>query len=85
MYAMGMGRYNVDTATARSINTDTAMRWNQYVYESKIESQRIYAEKLARTEKKEKGSYRAVQDRLRNAPTSVDIELGTPSTWLSTR
>src|SRR6185312_5754125 len=30
-YAMGVGRYNVETAQARSINADTAMRWNQYM------------------------------------------------------
>src|SRR5208337_2165664 len=31
-YAMGAGYYNQQTAVANSINTDTVMRWNQYVY-----------------------------------------------------
>ena len=31
-FNMGRGAYNEDTAVARSINTDTVMRWNQYAY-----------------------------------------------------
>ena len=30
--AAGMGRYNAETAQARSLNVDTAMQFNQYVY-----------------------------------------------------
>ena len=30
--AMGFGQYNLATAMAASINTDTSIRWNQYVY-----------------------------------------------------
>ena len=30
-FAMGAGMYNLDTAQARSINADTAMRYNDYV------------------------------------------------------
>src|SRR4051794_25858537 len=36
MYAMGAGQYNVQTAQARAINTNTAMQWNQYIYNSRI-------------------------------------------------
>ena len=73
---MGMGRYNVETAQARSINASTALMWNQYVYESKINAQRIWAEKEARIQSKEKGNYKAIQQRVRNSPTSVDIQNG---------
>ena len=30
--AMGFGQFNLATAMATSINTDTAIRWNEYVY-----------------------------------------------------
>jgi hypothetical protein len=76
VYAMGMGRYNLDTAQARSINANTAMQWNQYIYESKIESQRIWAERTAKEEAREKSNYKTIHDRMRNSPTSVDIEKG---------
>src|SRR5262245_13053799 len=47
MYAMGAGFYNESTAVANSINTDTVMRWNQYVYESQKEANRIHHARLA--------------------------------------
>lgn len=41
-FTMGAGIYNVDTAIARSINVDTMIRWNQYVYLSQKEATREY-------------------------------------------
>ncbi len=41
-FNMGAGIYNVDTALARSINLDTVIRWNQYVYLSQQEATREY-------------------------------------------
>ena len=73
---MGMGRYNVETAQARSINSQTAMMWNQYIYESKLQAQKVWAEKENREQAKQKGDYKAIQDRVRNSPTSIDIEKG---------
>src|SRR5438270_2235574 len=46
--AVGAGRYNQQTAVARSINADTAMRWNQYVYQSQLEANRNYQARMAR-------------------------------------
>jgi hypothetical protein len=76
MYAQGMGRYNVNTAQARSINAQTAMQWNQYMYESEKEGNRVYYELHQKQLAKEKGDYIAVKDRLRNNPNSVDIADG---------
>jgi hypothetical protein len=76
MYAMGMGRYNVETAQARAINANTAMQWNQYMYLSQKEAERTWAERTALEETKSKGNYKTIQDRLRNSPTSVDIDKG---------
>ena len=49
VYAAGAGQYNRQTAVANSINANTAMQFNQYVYQSRLESQRIYHDKLAGT------------------------------------
>jgi hypothetical protein len=76
MYAMGMGRYNVQTAQARAINSNTAMQWNQYMYASQKEAERIWAERTALEETKSKGNYKAIQNRVRNSPTEFDIEKG---------
>lgn len=76
VYAMGMGRYNVETAQAMSINSDTAMRWNQYMYASQKEAERIWAERTSIEETKSKNNYKAIQDRMRNNPTTVDISKG---------
>lgn len=76
MYAMGMGRYNLNTAQARSINAQTAMQWNQYMYESAVESSRVYLANKARREAQEKGDINAIKTRVRNNPNSVDIADG---------
>ena len=76
MAAMGMGRYNVETAQARSINSNTAMRWNQYMYEASKENNRIYNERLRGQAAREKNSFNAIKERLRDNPNSVDIANG---------
>ena len=76
MYAMGMGRYNVETAQARSINANTAMRWNQYMYESTKESERNYHALMAKKEAKDKTNGETVRTRLRDNPNSYDITSG---------
>ncbi len=76
MYAMGAGRYNVETAQANAINSSTAMMWNQYMYNSRVEAARIFHIKEAKLDAKQKGNYSAIQDRLRKNPTSVDIANG---------
>jgi len=48
MFAAGAGVYNEKSAVAASINTDTAMRWNQYMWQSQQEANRRYHEKLGR-------------------------------------
>src|SRR5277367_3841861 len=45
-FNMGRGVYNEDTAVARSINTDTVMRWNQYAYQSHITASNSYRARL---------------------------------------
>ncbi|HKI19002.1 MAG TPA: hypothetical protein VKA15_14035 [Isosphaeraceae bacterium] len=75
-FNMGRGAYNYDTSIARSINTDTVMRWNQYAYLSHLEQTRNYHARLqaelARVNKAQAGIY----DRLRNHPETRDITDG---------
>jgi hypothetical protein len=70
---MGRGVYNEDTAVARSINTNTVMRWNSYVYQAtqamaQRHAARVRAD-MARTTKM-RGE---IEDRLRNHPEQRDI------------
>jgi hypothetical protein len=76
VYAAGAGAYNMETAQARSINAATAMQFNQYVYQSKLESEKIYHNKLARDKDRGAKNADAVRLRLRDNPTSVDIAKG---------
>jgi hypothetical protein len=72
-FNMGRGAYNENTAVARSINTDTVMRWNQYTYLSQQHAASRYGARL-RAEHAEINRERArIQDRLRNHPTNRDI------------
>ena len=46
-YAAGAGFYNKATAIADSINADTIMRFNEYIYESNKEANRRYQARIA--------------------------------------
>ena len=76
IYAMGMGRYNLETAQADAIDADTLMRWNQYIWNSRLEGARIYREKLARQAERQNTNSEAIRVRLRNSPNQVDIANG---------
>ena len=75
-YARGAGIYNYDSAVAGSINTDTAIRLNQYLYNSELEGRirynRHHAERLAL----DNAHYQAYQSRIRDNPTQADIDDG---------
>src|SRR5271157_1396254 len=75
-YAMGAGYYNQQTAVANSINTDTVMRWNQYVYESQMNANRLHQRKLAMERFQTNKAADQVKERLRNNPERADIYRG---------
>jgi hypothetical protein len=75
-YAMGAGVYNLDTAQARSINADTAMRYNDYVAQVTQESARLYAARVNQQVAKNQSLYDARQKQLRDNPSDRDIENG---------
>jgi len=75
-YAQGAGVYNYDSAVAGSINTDSYMRLNNYLYLSEIEGQRRYAASHAAKLNMDKAQYQAYRSRLRDNPTKDDIDSG---------
>ncbi|MDX2036342.1 MAG: hypothetical protein SFX72_06800 [Isosphaeraceae bacterium] len=75
-YAAGAGVYNYQTAVARSINTDTVMRWNEYLFESQQETNRRYARRMAARTQSRNEAFEARQTRLRENPSVEDINRG---------
>lgn len=75
-FASGLGQYNVNSAQARSINADTAMRWNEYMYESQqIRNQKYYRLMQQRQGKIDKGQA-SIRKRLAEEPSDSDITRG---------
>jgi hypothetical protein len=75
-FNLGRGAYNEETAVARSINTDTVTRWNQYMYLSHVAAANRYHARL-QAEKYHINRLRAeIHDQLRNHPSNRDITDG---------
>ncbi len=74
--AAAAGQYNVQTAQANAINANTAMQFNQYMYQASQESSRTYHAKLAKDKTRSEKGAEAVRARLRDNPTPVDIARG---------
>jgi len=75
-FNMGAGIYNRETAVARSINTDTAMRWNQYVYLSQREATRNYFARRDAAIARDRNAYDTMMKRIQDDPSPRDIENG---------
>jgi len=75
-FNMGAGIYNRETAQARSINTDTAMRWNEYVYRSQQEGTREYYARRDANLARDRDAYNAFLKRMQDNPAGADIESG---------
>src|SRR5262249_21701942 len=75
-YAMGAGVYNYDTAVARSINADTAMKWNDYVARVTNESAMMAAAKVHQEFLRDRSLYDAHQKQIQERPTRQQIENG---------
>ena len=72
----GTGTVQLNTAQARSINTDTFMRWNQYLYEAHLEATRRYVAKRDGDAAKNKATYNEIMKNLQDHPTARDVENG---------
>jgi len=75
-FTMGAGIYNHETAIARSINTDTAIRWNQYLYLGQQEATRNYFARRDAAIAKDRNAYDALMKRIQDDPTARDVENG---------
>lgn len=76
MFNIGAGVYNEKTAIANSINTDTVMRWNQYVYESQKEATRQYFGRMDAQIAKNQAAYNERMARIATTPSARDIRQG---------
>jgi hypothetical protein len=75
-FNVGAGVFNLDTAQARAINTDTFIRWNQYLYESHLEATRRYVAKRDGDAAHLKASYNELMKNIQEHPTARDVENG---------
>jgi len=75
-FLMGAGFYNEQTAVADSINTDTIMRWNEYVHEAQENLNRKRAQRTAQARERNTSSNESIQKRLRDNPEPRDIFQG---------
>jgi hypothetical protein len=76
LFNMGRGAYNEQNAVARSINTDTVMRWNQYIYSSNQTALNAYQQHLRAHRDAVNRARAEIRDRLRNRPSNRDITDG---------
>jgi hypothetical protein len=76
MLNMGRGVYNEQTAVARSINANTVMRWNNYVFSAQQGMNRRYAARRQARRAQVIRDVAGIQDRLRNHPDQRDITDG---------
>jgi hypothetical protein len=73
---MGFGQFNLATAMANSINTDTAIKWNQYVYLSIEEDlHKKYLHRMAHKERND-ANYRQNLRRILEKPDQADLRSG---------
>ena len=76
VYNAGAGVYNMDTAAARSMNANTAMQVNQYMYEvNKNNADHYYAES-AKKQNDATQTTEKMYSRLHDNPNSYDIHNG---------
>jgi hypothetical protein len=75
-FAMGAGFYNRQTAEAESINADTVMRFNEYLYEAQRNATRMYHARLAERQLRNINMRDQIRQRLRDNPERADIHRG---------
>ena len=74
--AFGMGVYNQQTAIANSINAETGIRLNQYIYESVMNETQKNAEHRHAMVIQHKDEYDKAQQRIRQRPEARDVDKG---------
>jgi hypothetical protein len=74
--AVGAGQYNEQTAVARSINANTAMQWNQYMYASNVTAATNERKRMAQRQYGNAQAHEQIYKRQRDNPTPSDIHNG---------
>ena len=72
----GMGIYNLDTAQANSINTDTEIRWYEYLAAVAKEQTREYVARKVAEATKLKEFYKQRREQVLNSPEARDVLTG---------
>jgi hypothetical protein len=75
-YYQGAGIFNERTAIANSINSDTLMRWNDYLYQANAEASRRYVARRRENSANIRTQNEAIITRIRDNPTVREIEMG---------
>jgi hypothetical protein len=75
-YYAGLGQARVDTAQATSIDADTVMRWNDYMWSSQNNVNRHFMARRAKEKQENLENFTAIQDRIHKDPTAQDITNG---------
>src|SRR5262245_28522180 len=75
-YYTGAGIFNEKTAIADSINLDTLIRWNEYIYQANEEAARRNVARQRENSANNKAQNAAIIKRIRENPTARDIEMG---------
>ena len=74
--SFGMGVYNHQTAMANSINADTAMRVNEYMYACLMNENRMNAEHREAMAAQDKENYNKIRQRIEQHPEARDVAKG---------
>jgi hypothetical protein len=75
-YYTGAGIYNKMTAIGDSINVDTMIRWNEYMYEAHLEATRRMVARRRGNSERINAAQREILKNLQDNPTARDIENG---------
>ncbi len=75
-YYTGAGIFNEKTAIADSINADTLMRWNDYIFQANQEAANRYVARRRENSANNRAQNNAIITRIRDNPTNRDIEMG---------
>jgi hypothetical protein len=76
VFAAGAGQYNLQTAQANAINTDTMMRFNEYLWESQQLANQRYFRRQAERRQLNNERIAATYARLRDNPDRADVHRG---------
>jgi hypothetical protein len=72
----GAGIFNERTAIADSINADTLLRWNDYLFNANQEAARRYVSRRRENSANNRAQNEKIVSRIRDNPTARDIEMG---------